>query len=98
MSSRTTRALALGLVSSALILTLFVSCSTCNDGRGAYAGGTGYHRRSYWPWYFGGGWGRSYSGPSYRPSSPSSGHGTTRSTGGATSRGGFGGTGHSSAG
>lgn len=115
MSPRTTRNVALSLVGSAALLTLFYSCSRSYSEPGAqaadgtttpYSAHGGIHQRHYArPWFSGWGWGRGWGGGSSggahyigSGSAPRSG-GLSSGTGShsVTSRGGFGGTGHSAA-
>src|SRR5438067_13341110 len=92
MFPRTTRNLALVLIGSAVLLTLFVSCSSCTQGYSYYPGGGYYRHRSFFsPWIWSGWGSSSYSANRSTAPSSSPGHATS---GSVTSRGGFGGTGH----
>jgi len=108
--TRTTRNITLGLIGSAMLLgCCCVSCVDVREEEDKDEKGNvvGHHRHYvYRPWYSGGrGWtyysgyspsyGRSYGTPAQSPTGTSGGSRTTTSV---TSRGGFGSTGHATAG
>jgi len=109
---RSTRNITLGLIGSALVFgCCCVSCVDIRDEPERDANGNivRHHRHVYfhwWPWYhshyYGSGWGYGGYGGYGRSYAPSPGRTTTgggsRPSSGATSRGGFGGTGHATAG